>query len=92
MQSDSSVFDRKPVFDWNHKQVGEITTSRRDPKTRDTRELVLRLTPEAQKELGRSELELPASMVFTMRRDSVTLDRPLTELKRMDQMASLLKR
>lgn len=83
MQSDDSVFERKPVFDWNQVPLGTVSTTNRNPKTRDTRGLVLRLTPEARTELGTSEetLELPASFVFGMRRDGLTLDRSLEELK-----------
>ena len=94
MQSENSIFDRKPVFDWNHVPVGTVASARRDPKTRDTRQLVLTLTPEAQAQLGVEvpTLELPASMIFGMRRDSMTLDRPLSELRKIEQLSSLLKK
>jgi hypothetical protein len=69
-----------------------VTTTRRDPRSGDTRELVLKLTPEAQAQLGRQELELPASMIFGVRREAVTLDRSLTELKKIQAISSLLRK
>lgn len=94
MQSEGFVFDQKPVFDWNHVQIGRVTTTRRDPKTNAARQLVLSLSPEARSELGTSEetLELPASLVFGMRRDAVTLDRSLNELKKIEFFSSVLKK
>lgn len=93
MQTESSAFEKKPVFDWNHKPIGHVADTRRDPKTHDTRQLVLTLTPEAAQELGRKELtlELPARMVFTMRRDGVTLDRPMRELAKLDAPPTVLR-
>lgn len=94
MQPEGFVFDKKPVFDWNHVPVGHVAQTLRDPKTNATRQLVLTLTPEARSELGASSesIELPASLVFGMRRDQVTLDRTITELKKIDHFASLLKK
>ena len=92
MQSDGFVFEEKPVYDWNHVPVGTVSGAVRDPKTRAARQLVLKLTPEAESELGASTLELPAAYVFGVRRDSVTLDRSLHELKKIDLFASVLKR
>ena len=95
MLSEGFVFEKKPVYDWNHVPVGTVSGAVRDPKTRAARQLVLRLTPEAQDKLGVEEptLELPASFVFGVRRDSVTLDRSLTELKKIDLFAaSVLKK
>ncbi|HWH08966.1 MAG TPA: hypothetical protein VNX21_07180 [Candidatus Thermoplasmatota archaeon] len=94
MQSDGFVLEQKPVFDWNHVPVGRVTTARRDPKTRATTQLVLTLSPEAQTQLGVPDatLEVPASLVFGVRRDAVTLDRSLSELKRIDFFASVLKK
>ena len=94
MQSEGFVFDKKPVFVWNHVPVGHVSTTVRDPRTNATRQLVLTLSPEARSELGTSNdmLELPASLVFGMRRDQVTLDRTITELKKIDPFASLLKK
>lgn len=94
MQSEDFLFDKKPVFDWNHVPVGHVATTRKDPKTRTARRLVLTLSPEARTELGLAEesIELPASMVFGMRRDEVTLDRSLSELKKIDFFASVLKK
>jgi hypothetical protein len=94
VQPEGFVFDKKPVFDWNHVPVGHVESTRRDPKTHATRELVLTLTPEAQSELGmkRGTLELPASLVFGMRRDQVTLDRSIGELKKTDYLESILRK
>ncbi|MEA3200728.1 MAG: hypothetical protein QOE90_2156 [Thermoplasmata archaeon] len=94
MQSEGFVFEEKPVYDWNHVPIGTVSGAVRDPKTRAARQLVLRLSPEAQTELGTDEktLELPASLVFGVRRDSVTLDRSLSELKKIDFFGSVLKR
>lgn len=94
MQTDPSIFEQKPVFDWNRVPVGRVASARRDPKTHDTRQLVLTLTPEAQKQLGTEEmtLELPASMIFGMRRDAVTLDRPISELRKIDRLTTILKK
>lgn len=94
MVSEGFVLESKPVFDWNHVPVGKVSTTRRDPKTRATTQLVLALSPEAQTQLGTKEptIELPASFVFGMRRDAVTLDRPLSELKKIEFFSSILKK
>lgn len=96
MQSDGFLFEQKPVFDWNHVPVGTVRTALRDPKTRAARQLVLTLTPEAKTRLGTQEstMEVPASIVFGVRRDGLTLDRSLSELKRFETHAfpSLLKK
>lgn len=94
MVSEGFVFDKKPVFDWNHVPIGHIKETLRDPRTNATRNLVLTLSPEARTELGASteSIELPASFVFGMRRDQVTLDRSLNELKKIDHFASILKK
>jgi len=92
VQSEGFVFDKKPVFDWNHVPVGHVTQTVRDPRTHAARQLVLTLSPEARTELGASteSIELPASFVFGMRRDQVTLDRSLTELKKIERFAAAL--
>jgi hypothetical protein len=94
MLSEGFVLEQKPVFDWNHVPVGRVVTTRRDPKTHAATQLVLTLSPEAQTQLGTQELtvELPASMVFGMRRDSVTLDRSISMLKKNEHFASVLKK
>lgn len=94
MQSEGFVFEKKPVFDWNHVPVGHVTQTVRDPRTHATRQLVLTLSPEARTELGAStdSIELPASLVFGMRRDQVTLDRTLHELKKIEHFSTLLKK
>jgi hypothetical protein len=94
MQSEGFLLDEKPVFDWNKVPLGRVTTTRRDPKTRATTQLVLTLSPEAQTQLGAKEptIELPASFVFGMRRDGVTLDRSISELKRIEFFSSILKK
>ena len=98
MQSEGFVFEQKPVFDWNHVPVGTVSTTLRNPRTGATRQLVLQLSPEARSELGTEEttLEVPTSLVFGMRKDSLTLDRSLTELKKIDissrRLTSLLKK
>lgn len=94
VQPDGFIFDKKPVYDWNHVPVGHVEQTLRDPKTNATRQLVLTLTPEARTELGAQadSIELPANLVFGMRRDQVTLDRSITELKKIDQFASILRK
>lgn len=94
VQSEGFIFDKKPVFDWNHVPVGHVTQTVRDPRSNATRQLVLTLSPEARTELGTSSdrIELPASYVFGMRRDQVTLDRTITELKKIEHFESLLKK
>lgn len=98
MQSEGFIFEQKPVFDWNHVPVGTVSTALRNPRTGATRQLVLTLSPEAQSQLGTSEatLEVPTSLVFGMRKDGVTLDRSLTELKKIElssrRLTSLLKK
>lgn len=94
VQPDGFIFDKKPVYDWNHVPLGHVAQTLRDPKTNATRQLVLTLTPQARKELGTSHdsIELPANLVFGMRRDQVTLDRSITELKKIEHFSSLLKK
>ena len=94
MPSDGFVLEQKPVFDWNHVPVGRVTGARRDPKSGAATQLTLTLSPEAKTELGTSEatLDVPASLVFGMRRDGVTLDRSIGELKRIEFFASVLKK
>jgi hypothetical protein len=94
MQSEGFLLDEKPVFDWNKVPLGRVTTTRRDPKTRATTQLVLTLSPEAQTQLGvqGSTIELPASFVSGMRRDGVTLDRSISELKKIEFFSSILKK
>ena len=98
MQSEGFVFEQKPVFDWNHVPVGTVSTALRNPRTGATRQLVLQLSPEAQSTLGTQEstIEVPTSLVFGMRKDGVTLDRSITELKKIDissrRLTSLLKK
>lgn len=91
---EGSAYDKKPVFDWNKVPVGMVTNAERDPKTRGAKRLTLELTPEARASLGTNELviDLPMHLVFGMRRDGVTLDRSLTELKKIDFFASVLKK
>lgn len=86
--------DQKPVFDWNRVPIGRVTQTQKDPKTHTTKRLLLTLSPEAQSRLGimDSVIELPASHIFGIRRDSVTLDRSLTELAKIEQFASILKK
>jgi hypothetical protein len=93
MLSDGFVLEQKPVFDWNHVPVGKVVTTRRDPKTRAATQLVLTLTPEARTQLGAESqtVELPASLVFGMRRDSVTLDRSISELKKIEFFSVIKK-
>ena len=93
MQSDGFVFEQKPVFDWNHVPVGTVSTTLRHPRTGATRQLVLQLSPEAQSQLGTEEstLEVPTSLVFGMRKDGVTLDRSLGELKKIDRSSRTLR-
>lgn len=97
MQSDGFVFEQKPVFDWNHVPVGTVSSALRNPRTGATRQLVLQLSPEAKSELGTQEstLEVPTSLVFGMRKDGLTLDRSIGELKKIRpsrQLSSLLKK
>jgi hypothetical protein len=94
MQAEGFVLEEKPVFDWNKVPLGRVTTTRRDPKTRQATQLVLTLSPEAQHQLGTKEttLELPASFVFGMRRDGVTLDRSISELKKIEFFSSILRK
>lgn len=94
MQSEDFLFEEKPVFDWNRVPVGTVSETRRDPKTREARQLVLTLTPEAKTRLGTSAttMELPAKLVSGLRRDGVTLDRSITELRQIDRFESILKK
>ncbi len=91
---DGFVLEHKPVFDWNHVAVGRVTTAERDPKTRTMRRLTLELTPEARASLGTDagSIDVPASYIFGMRRDAVTLDRSLTELRKIEVLHSILKK
>lgn len=94
MLSEGFVLEQKPVFDWNHVPVGRVVTTRRDPKTRAATQLVLTLSPEARTQLGTEAqtVELPASLVFGLRRDSVTLDRSISELKKIEFFSSVIKK
>lgn len=94
MQSEGFVFEQKPVFDWNHVPVGTVSSALRNPKTGAAQQLVLTLTPEARHELGvdKATMELPASLVCGMRKDGLTLDRSLSELRRSETTPSRLKK
>lgn len=92
MPSEGFVFDQKPVFDWNQVPVGTVSEARRDPKTKQTRQLIVKLNDDASGKLGTSTLEVSAGHVFGVRRDGLMLDRSLSELKKIDQFAALLKK
>lgn len=84
---DGFVLHDKPVLDWNQNQVGTVDEVTRDPATEAAEELVVSLTSEARSEMAEAEeqLEIPLSYVFGIRRDSVTLDRSLDEISRMEK-------
>lgn len=73
----------KTVVDWNHRPVGHVAREQRDPRTKTVRSLVIHLTGEAQRALHAEhrELVIPVQFVFGVRRDEVTLDRPLETLR-----------
>lgn len=75
----------KPVLDYNHARLGIVADVARDPKTNAARHLIVTLDAEARERGGfqRDLLEVPMNLVFGIRRDSVTLDRSLDELRRM---------
>ena len=87
------VLDDKPVFDWNRFPIGTVADLRKDPKTKATRQVVVSLTPEAKTRLGADDdlLEIPISYVCGIRKDAVSIDRSLEELKRIELMMGLLK-
>ncbi|HVL49565.1 MAG TPA: hypothetical protein VM889_13495 [Candidatus Thermoplasmatota archaeon] len=80
------VLDDKPVFDWNHVPIGTVADIRKDPKTRSAREIIVNVSPDARRRLGLHDelLEIPISYVFGIRRDAVTLDRSVQELRRFE--------
>lgn len=84
------VLDEKPVFDWNRVPIGTVVDTRRDPRTNATRALIVNLNPQAQKNLGSGEdlVTIPLDRVFAIRRDAVTLDRSLEELRRFEVAAA----
>lgn len=83
---DGFVLHDKPVLDWNQNPVGTVEEVTRDPATEAAEELVVDLSEAARREMADSEeqLEIPLSYVFGIRRDSVTLDRSLEEIGRME--------
>lgn len=87
------VLEEKPVVDWNNMSVGTVLDIRKDPRTRDARQLVVNLTPEAQDALGVQDdlLTIPIEHVFGIRRDRVQLNRSLAELARVEKMTELLR-
>ncbi|HVL87740.1 MAG TPA: hypothetical protein VM681_07040 [Candidatus Thermoplasmatota archaeon] len=72
------------VIDWNNFQVGTVKEDARDPKTRELRGLVVALTEDARSRTGTSEqtLIIPASYIYGVRRDQVTLDRSFDEIRK----------
>lgn len=87
------IFADKPVFDWNKVPIGTIADLRRDPKTHAARQLVVTLTPQAKTQMGTKEdlVEIPVSYVFGIRKDAVSLDRSVEELRNMDRVAHLIR-
>lgn len=89
----------KPVLDWNQNPVGTVEDVTRDPATKAAEDLIVSLSSEASDELREDDekLEIPLSYVFGIRRESVTLDRSLEEIGRMEkteeepEVAKLLK-
>lgn len=90
---DGFLLEQKPVFDWNRVPLGHVSTAQRDPKTRAMKRITLELSPEAQTTLGTNvaHIDVPASFIFGMRRDGVTLDRSVTELRKIEFNHSVLK-
>ncbi|MHB8586165.1 MAG: hypothetical protein ACYDDF_10090 [Thermoplasmatota archaeon] len=78
------VLEEKPVFDWNREPVGTVVDMHRDPRTNAARAIVVNLTPAAQQNLGTDLVTIPLDRVFAIRRDGVTLDRSLHELRRFE--------
>lgn len=81
------VLHDKPVLDWNQNPVGTVEEVTRDPATEAAEDLIVSLSSEAKDEMAESDeqLEIPLSYVFGIRRDSVTLDRSLDEISRMEK-------
>lgn len=70
------------VFDWNNMAIGIVKAEKRDPRTREVRELVVNLNDAAKNLAGSTEavVTIPASFIFGLRRDQVTLDRSFDEI------------
>ncbi|MHB8605190.1 MAG: hypothetical protein ACYDCK_08010 [Thermoplasmatota archaeon] len=88
------ILDDKPVYDWNRFRLGTVADLRRDPKTRETRQLVVTLSAEAKAQMGTREdiVEIPVDYIFGIRKDAVSLDRSVGELSRLEVAAGLLRR
>lgn len=84
---DGFVLHDKPVLDWNQNPVGTVEEVTRDPATEAAEDIIVSLSEDARSEMAESEeqLEIPLSYVFGIRRDSVTLDRSLDEIGRMEK-------
>ncbi len=81
------VLSDKPVFDWNQNPVGKVADVGRDPKTQAAESLVVNLGDEDVDagEVQEEVLTIPIKYVFGIRRDSVTLDRSIEELLRIER-------
>lgn len=89
------ILDDKPVFDWHNRPIGTVADLRRDPRTKATRQVVVNLSQDARRTLGTTEelLEIPVSFIFGIRKDAVSLDRSVEELKKIETLsATILKR
>lgn len=88
------ILEDKPVYDWNRFPIGTVSDLRRNPRTKGTRQVVVNLSAEAKTHLGTTDdlLEIPISYVCGIRQDAVSLDRSLSELRRIELLSGLIKR
>ena len=83
-----SIYDARPVYDWNNFELGKVTGARMDSNS-SIRELIVDLNDDARQKLGARDqkLEIPMDFVHGVRRDEVTLDRSLAEIARLQHAA-----
>lgn len=75
-----SIYESRPVFDWNNFELGTCTETEFDTKTHEAKSLTVTLSREAEARVGRSRLNVPVDFVFGIRKDEVMLDRSIDEL------------
>ncbi len=92
MYANSSGINERAVYDWNRRMVGTVQDVQMDPKTHAARDLIVNLSPEVREALGAGEgpVRIPMNFVSGIRRESLTLDRGINELRQIEVLRDIL--